>query len=66
MEKTKKQKTSFALSSKARALIDELSEVLGISQASVVEQAVRLLARQQRVKLPEADNKEEEKADAQR
>jgi hypothetical protein len=65
MDKTKKQKTSFALSVKARVLIDELSEVLGISQASVVEQAVRLLARQQRVKLPEADSKED-KADAQR
>lgn len=42
----KKQPTSFRLSEEGRSLIERLSRELGISQASVVEQAVRKLARE--------------------
>lgn len=44
-----KQATSFRLSEEAVMLIKDLSERLGISQADVVEMAVRLLSEE---KLP--------------
>lgn len=50
MTSEKKGPTSFRLSPEAVRLIKELSERLGISQASVVEQAVRKLARSEDVK----------------
>lgn len=40
-----KKATSYRLSEDALELIEQLKEKLGISQASVVEQAVRKLAR---------------------
>lgn len=40
-----KQSTSFRLSGEALSLIRELSERLGLSQAAVVELAVRKLAK---------------------
>lgn len=43
---TTKQGTSYRLSPTCLDLIEELTEVLGISKASVIEQAVRLMARQ--------------------
>jgi len=46
--------SSYRLSEECRALIDQLSEALGISQAGVIEQAVRKLAR---AELPEAPAK---------
>lgn len=56
-----KKKTSFALSEEGIKLIEELSRALGISQAGVVEQAVRKLARAEGVTLPgpEKDRKEQ-------
>lgn len=39
-----KEPTSFRLSGEALSLIRELAERLGLSQAAVVEMAVRLLA----------------------
>jgi predicted transcriptional regulator len=44
---TEKVPTSFRLSDEARDLIQRLTEVLGINQTAVVEQAVRKLARQE-------------------
>lgn len=44
MGRDKKGPTSFRLSPEALRLIKELSERLGLSQASVVELAVRKLA----------------------
>ncbi|PLS84244.1 MAG: hypothetical protein CYG60_18970 [Actinobacteria bacterium] len=49
MTKENKRPHSFRLSPEALRLIKELSERLGISQASVVEQAVRRLAREEGV-----------------
>jgi hypothetical protein len=43
-----KQSTSFRLSDEALCLIRELSESLGLSQAAVVEMAVRKLAREEK------------------
>lgn len=43
-----KQSTSFRLSEEALSLIRELSERLGLSQAAVVEMAVRQLARERK------------------
>lgn len=40
---TKKQATSFRLTPEALSLIRELSEKMGVSQASVIEMAVRIL-----------------------
>jgi hypothetical protein len=39
--------TSFRLSAEAKRLLEALAEYLGISQASVIEQAVRQLARRE-------------------
>jgi len=43
-----KQPTSFRLSPDALALLRELAERLGLSQASVIELAVRRLAKEER------------------
>lgn len=43
-----KQPTSFRLSSEAKALLADLATRLGISQASVLEMAIRELARRHR------------------
>ena len=43
-----KEPTSFRLSPEALALIREMAERLGVSQASVIELAVRKLAREER------------------
>lgn len=40
----KKQRTSFSLSPECKTLTKLLSEKLGISQASIIEMAVRKLA----------------------
>jgi uncharacterized protein (DUF1778 family) len=44
---TDKNPTSYRLSEEALALIDRLAEALGISRTSVVEMAVRQLARRE-------------------
>ena len=44
-----KQPTSFRLSAEALELIGRLADLLGLSQASIVEMAVRLLARKEGV-----------------
>jgi hypothetical protein len=41
-----KQATSFRLSDEALTLIRELSAALGVSQAAVIEMAVRKIAKQ--------------------
>jgi hypothetical protein len=41
-----KQSTSFRLSDEALTLIRELSTSLGVSQAAIIEMAVRKLARE--------------------
>ena len=41
----RKHPSSYRLSTEARELIDRLAAYLGISQAGVIEQAVRKLAR---------------------
>ena len=43
-----KKSTSFRLSEEALKLIERLSTDLGISQAAVIEQSVRMLARRSR------------------
>ena len=60
-----KQKTSYGLTNEARQLIEALAGALGISQSSVVEIAVRKLAKAEDVKLP-ADDRKDGQADAQR
>jgi hypothetical protein len=46
------QATSFRLSPDGKAFLAALSVSLGISQAAVLEQAIRLLARREGIKLP--------------
>jgi CxxC motif-containing protein (DUF1111 family) len=48
-----KTATSFRLSLPARQLIEALAEDSGLSQASVVELALRDMAKQRGVKVPE-------------
>lgn len=48
-----KQATSFRLSVPARRLIEALAEETGLSQASVVEIALRDMAKRRGVKAPE-------------
>jgi predicted transcriptional regulator len=43
-----KQPTSFRLSPEALSLIRELAEKLGVSQAAVLEMAVRKMAKEER------------------
>ncbi len=63
--KERKTKTSYALSSEARQLVEELARALGVSQAAVIEMSVRKLARAEGVTLPKT-GKEEERPDGQR
>ena len=44
-----KQGTSFRLSPEAISLIKEMAKKLGVSQADIVEMAVRVLAKRERV-----------------
>jgi PIN domain nuclease of toxin-antitoxin system len=44
-----KTPTSFRLSEEARALIERISATLGISQAAVIEMAVRQLAKKEKI-----------------
>lgn len=48
----RKKSTSFYLSDEALELLKQLAEKLGLSQASVVEMAVRKLAEEQKVSTP--------------
>ena len=66
MVKEGKTKTSYALSSEALRLIDALARHHGLSNASVVEMAIRTQARHDGVTLPVADREEKQQADAQR
>lgn len=45
----KKQRTSFTLSIECKRLLTLLSALLGISQASVIEMAVRQLAKREKI-----------------
>jgi hypothetical protein len=54
-----KHPSSYRLSEECRQLMERLSEALGISQAGVIEQAVRKLAR---AELPELSTPATEKA----
>jgi hypothetical protein len=47
---TEKQSTSFRLSDDARRLLAALADALGLSQAAVIEMAVRQLAKREGVK----------------
>ena len=58
-----KTKTSYALSSEALRLIDVLARYHGLSNASVVEMAIRSQARKDGVTLPAADREEKESDD---
>lgn len=49
----RKQKTSFALSEKARQLLAGLAEHYGISQTAVLEVVIRERAERQGVRLPD-------------
>jgi predicted DNA-binding protein len=42
-----KKKTSIRLSSEAKALLEQLSKKLGISQSAVLEIAIRTFAKQE-------------------
>lgn len=44
-----KKPTSFRLSDEAKELIKKLSEHLGISEAAIIEMAVRLLAKREKL-----------------
>ena len=44
--------TSFRISPDGIALLAALAEALGLSQAAAVEQAIRLLARREGIKVP--------------
>jgi hypothetical protein len=48
-----KQRTSMTLSQQALKLMQILSKKLGLSKASVVELAIRKLAEQENISLPE-------------
>ncbi|HEX8475504.1 MAG TPA: hypothetical protein VF666_15865 [Pyrinomonadaceae bacterium] len=65
MIKERKTKTSYALSSDALLLIDELARFHGLSNASVIEMAIRTQARKDGVTPPAAD-REEKQSDDQR
>lgn len=48
--KTQKQQTSIRLSTEAKALIESLSQKLGVNQSAVLEMAVRLMAEKEKVR----------------
>ncbi|HEY7423264.1 MAG TPA: hypothetical protein VH682_03390 [Gemmataceae bacterium] len=48
--KRNQRPTSFRLSPEGKALLATLSETLGISQAAVLEQAIRQMARREKIR----------------
>ena len=48
--KKDKQQTSIRLTPEAKALIERLSQKLGINQTSVIEMAIRVLAEKEKVR----------------